>query len=237
MDEKSLKTSLGQRIGIIVVAILLLGGTLLTYAFVVLNNGKSVTTATDQQEELIDQLGAEYDAKSAELETVAKELSNKYFSEFVSYKSQVKAYNSANANAAGLDIKDLKVGTGRTLTEGDTNYMPYYIGWCADGSIFDSSFNDSDDPTSLEAPLAPFTSSFIEGWVQGIVGMKLGGVRQLTISGELAYGDTQEICGTKNAPLKFIILALEPDAKWAELSQSLEDIQLQMIYILYGGTL
>lgn len=233
MDEKALKTSLGQRIAIIAIAILLLGGTLLTYIFVVLNNGSS--SSTSKQEELIEQLGNEYDAKSAELDVVVAELSEKYFDDFVGYLSQVKAYNSANANAAGLEIKDLKVGTGSTLTDGDTNYMPYYIGWCADGSIFDSSFNDAEDPTSLKAPLAPFTSSFIEGWEQGIVGMKLGGVRQLTIAGELAYGDTQEICGTTNAPLKFIIYALEPDTEWVELSQDIDDIRMELIYVLYGG--
>lgn len=235
MDEKALKTSLGQRIAIIVIAVLLLGGTILTYLFVVLNNGKS--SDTSKQEELIEQLGQDFDAKSAELDVVAKTLSDKYFKDFVGYKSQAKAYNSAKANAAGMEVKDLKAGTGRTLEDGDTDYMPYYIGWCADGSIFDSSFNDSEDPTSLNAPIAPFASNFIEGWKQGVVGMKLGGVRQISIPGELAYGDSQEICGTTNAPLKFIIWALEPDADWSQLSKELSDIQTQMIYVLYGGAI
>ena len=235
MDEKALKTSLGQRIVIIVIAILLLGGTILTYLFVVLNNGNN--SSTSKQEELVEQLGNDFDAKSAELDVVVKALSEKYFKDFVGYKAQVKAYNSAKANAAGIEVKDLKVGTGRTLEDGDTNYMPYYIGWCADGSIFDSSFDNSEEPTSLNAPLAPFTSNFIEGWQQGVVGMKLGGVRQISIPGELAYGDSQEICGSTNAPLKFIILALEPDAEWTKLSQELSDIRTQLIYVLYGGAM
>ncbi len=231
MDEKSLKTSLWQRIAILAAAVILISGTLLTYVMVVLNNSTS-----DNSEAVIDQLSEEYTAKGQEIEARGAVLSPKYFTDFVSYKSQVKAYNSANANAAGLDIKDLKVGTGKTLGDGDTDYMAYYIGWCADGSIFSSSFNDNDDPTSLAAPLIG-SSEMIEGWLQGIVGMKLGGVRQLTIAGELAYADTQEICGGYNSPLKFIILALEPDTELAQLNQELTMLRMQIYYTLYGGAM
>lgn len=231
MDEKSLKTSLWQRIAILAAAVILIGGTLLTYAMVVLNNSND-----DNNEALVDQLSEEYTAKGQEIKARGAALSPKYFTDFVNYKSQVKAYNSANANAAGLDIKDLKVGTGKTLGDGDTDYMAYYIGWCADGSIFSSSFDNNDDPTSLSAPLIG-NSEMIEGWLQGIVGMKLGGVRQLTIAGELAYADTQEICGGYNSPLKFIILALEPDADLARLNQDLTMLRMQIYYALYGGAM
>ena len=67
--------------------------------------------------------------------------------------------------------------------------------------------------------------------------MKLGGVRQLTISGDLAYGDTQEICGGYNSPLKFIILAIEPDAQLAQLQSELEDIYNQLYMVYYGSQL
>lgn len=231
MDEKSLKTSLWQRIAIIAAAIVLIGGTLLTYVVVVLNGPN-----TGDTEQLVDQLSEEYTAKGQEIMARAEVLSPKYFDDFVSYKSQIKAYNSANANAAGLEVKDLKVGTGKELGEGDTDYMAYYMGWCADGSIFSSSFNDSDNPTSLGTPMVG-SSDMIEGWIQGIVGMKLGGVRQLTISGELAYGDTQEICGGYNSPLKFIVLALEPDADLVKLNDELAMIRLQLAYAVYGTEL
>lgn len=231
MDEKSLKTSLWQRIAILAAAVILIGGTLLTYVAVVLNSPSG-----DDTEALINQLSEEYTAKGQEIAARGSALSPKYFDDFVSYKSQVKAYNSANANAAGLEIKDLKVGTGKQLGDGDTDYMAYYIGWCADGSIFGSSFNDNDDPTSLAAPMIG-SSSMIEGWLQGIVGMKLGGVRQLTISGELAYADTQEICGGYNSPLKFIVWALEPDAELVQLNQDLSMIDMQIYYALYGGAM
>ncbi len=229
MDEKSLKTSLWQRIAIIAAAVVLIGGTLLTYVAVVLSNPND-----NSNEEYINQLSAEYTAKGQEMEARAAVLSDKYFQDFIGYKSQVKSYNSANANAAGLKIDDLKAGTGKTLAEGDTDYMAYYIGWCADGSIFSSSFNDDDNPTSLGIPMIG-SSSMIEGWLQGIVGMKLGGVRQLTISGELAYGDTQELCGGYNSPLKFVVWALEKDEEMAKLNDELYLIRLQLSYAVYGS--
>ena len=232
MEEKTLKTSWKQRVAIIIVAVLLLGSVVLTYMLVVLNGNSSSDTSSEAQ---IAELTEEYQQKSEEIEAAAKPLSDKYFDEFVKYKSEVKSYNSANANAAGLETKDLKEGTGRTLTEGDTDYAAYYIGWCADGSIFDSSFDDNEDPSSLKAPLDAGIG-LIEGWNQGVIGMKLGGVRQISMSGALAYGDTQEICGGTNSPLKFVVFAMEPDAKIKELNEELDDIYMRLYYAYAGGS-
>lgn len=232
MEEKTLKTSWKQRIAIIIVAVLLLGSVVLTYMLVVLNGNSSSDTSSEAQ---IAELTEEYQQKSEEIEAAARPLSDKYFDEFVKYKSEVKSYNSANANAAGLETKDLKEGTGRTLTEGDTDYAAYYIGWCADGSIFDSSFNDNENPTSLKAPLDA-AIGLIEGWNQGVIGMKLGGVRQISMSGALAYGDTQEICGGTNSPLKFVVFAMESDAKIKELNEELDDIYMRLYYAYAGGS-
>lgn len=234
MDEKALKTSLWQRIAILSAAVILVGGTILTYVMVVLNSNNSSSSSAN--EALVNQLSSEYDAKNQEIAERAETLSGKYFKDFMGYKDQAKAYNSANANAAGLETKDLKAGTGKELGEGDTDYMAYYIGWCADGSIFSSSFDDGDEPTSLGTPMIG-NSSMIEGWLQGIVGMKLGGVRQITMSGDLAYGDTQEICGGYGSPLKFIVWVLEPDTELVQLDQELTDISYQLYYALYGGTI
>ncbi len=234
MDEKALKTKTWQRVVILIVAILMIGAMMLSYMFIVMGNSGSNSSKND--EELLAQLQEEYDVVAAEVEDkITKPFSEKYFGEFSKYKSEVKAYNSANANAAGLAKTDLKEGTGKTLTEGDTDYLAYYIGWCADGTIFDSSFNmdSNDNPTSLKAPLDP-SGGLIEGWNQGVIGMKLGGVRQLTITSDLAYGE-QEICGGKNSPLKFVVMPIESDAKYKELSSKLNDLRMQIYYAMYGG--
>lgn len=236
MDEKSLKTSWKQRAVILVIAILLLGSTIFAYVFIVLN-GNSGSSASEQ-EALIEKLAEEYDAKGDEVEAAAAPLSEKYLSGFKGYLSEVKAYNSATANSAGLEIKDLKDGTGKALAENDYEYVAYYIGWCADGSIFDSSFNFEDEdtkknPTSLKAPLYAGVG-LIEGWNQGVIGMKLGGVRQITMSGDLAYGDNNQVCGGEpNTPLKFIVMPID-DSKMVELNKELDAIYLQLYYAYYG---
>lgn len=238
MEEKSLKTSFWQRVAIVVIAALLLGSTVLTYMFVVMNNGQSTNTA--KNDELVEDLIAQYDAKQAEIDEAAKPLSEKYFAEFKKYQSKVKAYNSATASSKILETEDLRTGTGRTLAEGDTDYSAYYIGWCADGSVFDSSFDttgDDDDISTATALTAPIDASggLIEGWNQGVVGMKLGGVRLVTMSGDLAYGDTREICGGYNSPLKFVIMAIEQNDKLKQLNDELSDIYLQLYTAMYGS--
>lgn len=240
MEEKSLKTSPWQRVVIIVVALLLIGSTVLTYILIVMNSGSS---KQDSQEK-VSELTAQYDAKKAEIDEAAKPLSDKYFKEMEGYKNtRVKSYNAAAANSEKLKIEDIKQGTGRQLAEGDTDYSAYYIGWCADGSIFGSSFSyasddtDKETPTGLNAPLIA-TSSLIEGWNQGVIGMKLGGVRQLSIPSELAYGETTEgkhICGQSNSPLKFVVMALETDDNLKQLNEELNSVYYQLYTALAGS--
>lgn len=231
MDNKELKTSWPQRIVILVIAILLVGSIFLSYIFIVLSNNDSPKTTDDAE---ITKLTEEYDAKSAEIEEAAKPLSERYFKDFSKYKANTKAYNANDVQSAGLKTKDLKAGTGKALTEDDKNYLAYYIGWCPDGTIFESSFNDNENPTSLKTPIDA-SIGLIDGWEQGVIGMKLGGVRELDIPGELAYGETKEICGTTNSPLKFIVQAIEPDETLTKLNQELDDIYLQLYYAYYGN--
>lgn len=239
MEEKSLKTSVWQRVVIIVIAILLLGSTVLTYMFIVMGSSNQNSSSTANEDE-INELIAAYDAKQEEIDAAAKPLSDKYFSEFQKYQSNIKAYNSAAANSKVLETEELKVGTGKTLAEGDTDYIAYYLGWCADGSVFDSSFNNAEDTdistaTGLVAPLDP-SGGLIEGWNQGVVGMKLGGVRQITMSGDLAYGETREICGGYGSPLKFIVMAIEPDETLTKLNSELNDLYLQLYMAMYASS-
>lgn len=237
MDEKQLKTSLWQRVVIVVVALLLLGSTVLTYMFIVMNGSGSQKS----QEDRITELSNQITAKANEIEEAAKPLGEQYFDELASYQKQVKSYNIATANSEKLKIEDLKEGTGKQLTEGDHEYSAYYIGWCGDGSIFDSSFSYADDdtdkttPTGLQSPLIN-PSSLIEGWQQGVIGMKLGGVRQLSIPGELAYGDTRsDICGQANAPLKFVVMALPTDETLGKLNDEWNDLFSEYYAAIMGG--
>src|SRR5687767_14952724 len=86
------------------------------------------------------------------------------------------------AAPAGLQIEDVKVGTGDTAETGKTVSV-HYTGWLTDGKKFDSS-KDRGQP--FEFPLGG--GRVIKGWDEGVKGMKVGGVRKLTIPPEMGYG-------------------------------------------------
>lgn len=81
-----------------------------------------------------------------------------------------------------LKIEDLEVGAGAEAQSGQMVTV-HYTGWLTDGQKFDSS-KDRNDPFVF--PLGQ--GMVIKGWDQGVVGMKVGGKRKLTIPPELGYG-------------------------------------------------
>lgn len=82
-----------------------------------------------------------------------------------------------------LKIEDITVGTGREAKAGDTVVMNY-LGTLEDGSKFDSSY---DRNQTFETKIG--VGQVIQGWDQGVPGMKIGGKRKLTIPYQLAYGE------------------------------------------------
>lgn len=229
MEEKLTKTSTKQRIFILIIAIVMLGSIIASYIAIVLSGDNTSSSNTSVNQALISELTAKYEAKNAEVDAAAANLSSKYFTEFSGYQSEVKAYNEATANSEAVSSRDLKVGDGRELSDNDQDYFAYYIGWCADETIFDSSL----DGNKLKAPLSAGVG-LIDGWYAGMAGARLGGVREITIPGELAYGESREICGGKNKPLKFIVMPIERTEPLATLSDELNDITMRLQYAYYG---
>ena len=84
--------------------------------------------------------------------------------------------------SSGLIIEDLTEGGGEEACAGQTVSV-HYTGWLTDGTKFDSS-KDRNDP--FEFSLAG--RMVIAGWDEGVQGMKVGGVRKLTIPPNLGYG-------------------------------------------------
>jgi FKBP-type peptidyl-prolyl cis-trans isomerase len=89
---------------------------------------------------------------------------------------------SSSESAAQLGKEDLKPGTGPAAKPGD-RVKVHYTGTLLDGTKFDSSL-DRGEP--FEFTLG--RGEVIKGWDEGVVGMKKGGKRRLTIPSELGYG-------------------------------------------------
>ena len=89
---------------------------------------------------------------------------------------------STTTTESGLLIEEIRVGSGDTAVSGQFVSV-HYTGWLTDGTKFDSS-KDRDEP--FEFPLGQRT--VIAGWDEGVQGMRVGGVRKLTIPPHLGYG-------------------------------------------------
>lgn len=82
-----------------------------------------------------------------------------------------------------LQYDDIVIGSGKEATGLGQTAIVHYTGWLSDGTRFDSSKNGSR-PFSF--PIA--CGMVIKGWDEGIIGMKEGGTRKLTVPPHLAYG-------------------------------------------------
>lgn len=82
-----------------------------------------------------------------------------------------------------LKIEDEKIGEGAEVKSGDTIVI-HYTGTLENGQKFDSSL-DRGQPFETQIGVG----KVIKGWDQGVIGMKVGGKRKLTIPSDLAYGE------------------------------------------------
>lgn len=103
---------------------------------------------------------------------------------------QAEIASGAAATAAqsqimqNLKINDVVVGTGAEAKNGETVTVNY-VGTLTDGTKFDSSY-DRKQPFSFTLG----AGQVIKGWDLGVLDMKVGGKRELTIPPELGYGAT-----------------------------------------------
>ena len=99
--------------------------------------------------------------------------------------------------ASGLKYLDVTVGDGQSLNKGDVVKVEY-TGWVeSSGKQFDSSVG--------RAPIAFAigTGRVIPGWDEGVMGMKVGGQRKLSIPSKLGYGEMGVGAIPPNADLQF----------------------------------
>lgn len=109
---------------------------------------------------------------------------------------------------ADLIIEDLKVGDGAAVEMGDKITVEY------DGRLKKTNFQF--DTSKGKKPFE-FTvgEGVIEGWSKGVVGMKVGGKRKLTIPSKLGYGDAgspPKIPGKATLVFEIELLSIEGEA-------------------------
>ena len=112
MEEKELKTSLGQRIGIILIAVIMVGSIIASYVAIVANGGNN--TGNTDATKITDEKLLEYETAYADKVTEFQGVTSGDYSKYSQYISRVKAYDEESANNGGIVKKDLLM---RNLTE------------------------------------------------------------------------------------------------------------------------
>ncbi len=102
-----------------------------------------------------------------------------------------------------LVIEDIKETDGRLVKDG-SNIIVHYVGTFPDGTKFDSS-RDRGEPFKFTAG----GGQVIKGWDEGVIGMRVGEIRKLTIPPHLAYGEDGIGPIPPNSTLVFEIELLE----------------------------
>jgi peptidylprolyl isomerase len=112
----------------------------------------------------------------------------------------------SDCSPSKLVTKDLIPGTGAVVHAGQTITVNYVGKVCTTGKVFDASWTRHQTFTTTLAPTSPTSQGVIQGWVQGISGMKVGGRRELIIPASLAYGTAgQPPTIPPNSTLVFVV--------------------------------
>ena len=101
---------------------------------------------------------------------------------------------------SSLVVKDIKLGKGAAAKSGQTLTVNYVGVSCSTGKAFDASY-PRKQPFSF--PLGK--GQVIKGWDEGLVGMKVGGQRELVIPASLGYGATGSGSIKPNETLIFVV--------------------------------
>ena len=105
------------------------------------------------------------------------------FTEFFAADASVEVITTAS----GLKYQDLVIGDGEVAKVGD-DIVVHYTGWLTDENKFDSSV-DRNNPFDFTLGIG----RVIQGWDEGVTGMRVGGTRLLMIPAELGYGDSGSV--------------------------------------------
>jgi len=189
-------TSKAQRVGIWVIAVAMTVGTVAGFVAMILAPQNQASDQARAEEEYAKMMQEMQEEQSKQRQAASKPL---------------EGYDAGRFDAGS--VKDLKV---KYLTRGNKSKVKTadkisanYFGWTSDGKIFDSTNQDGTvTPAEFTVILpedSPDGSGVIKGWVDGLVGVPVGSTVELTIPGDMAYGNKDNGDGRPVGPLKFIV--------------------------------
>jgi len=126
----------------------------------------------------------------------------------VVYEIEVTAINAtppAQSTQPAFQKIDVAAGTGTLVAATGNTLTVHYSGYLYDDSVTDKRGLRFDTSRTTGVPLSVKlgTNAVIQGWEQGLLGMKVGGKRTLIIPADLAYGSTAKTNIPANSPLIF----------------------------------
>jgi len=130
----------------------------------------------------------------------APDLSAPTVSNATDLSTKPKIVKPAGSPPPSLVVKDLVAGKGPAAASGDTVSVQYVGVSFSNGEQFDASW-DTGQPFTF--PLGQ--GQVIQGWDQGIAGMKVGGRRELVIPPDLGYGAAGQGQILPNETLVFVV--------------------------------
>ena len=190
-----LSTSRSQRIAIWVIAIVMVGGTLISFLiFAIASMNPSVNS---------DQILYEKALEKYEREQAEQMLATAGYVAFLD-DYEIKPFDPSSVTE--LKVKTIKEGGGDKVAATDT-ITAHYTGWTFDGAIFDTTRRDiNEESIPIQFPL----TSVITGWSEGLTGARVGGVYELTIPADMAYGGEAGESPT-SGPMMFIVEVVSID--------------------------
>lgn len=179
-------TPRSQRIGIWIIAIVMVVGTLGSFAVMILANKNQAIDQAEQTKAL-----AQYQQQQQQA-AEASAASSQPLDGYTAEPFDGPAVTS-------LQKEVLVQGTGDVVQATDSINVSYF-GWLSSGKIFDSS-KKADKNTPIDLSL----SGVIPGWTEGIKGEKVGSTIKLLIPADKAYGAQASGIIPANSPLAFIL--------------------------------
>lgn len=184
--EDMVATKRSQRIGIWIIAVVMLVGILGAFFLPILVNDSQSKEAAELQK-----LQEEYEAQ---MNASAEPLDG----------YQAEPFDPSTVTE--LKVETLKEGESDTTATTESTVTANYFGWTTDGKIFDSSKKDG-----VATPIPFKLSEVIKGWTEGLTGARVGGVYKLMIPADKAYGSADDGSGRPVGPLAFIVEVKEID--------------------------